>query len=82
MLGAATFVACCRPIPEIGPISESACFWGLSRHSCSTPAHHSKRALRFSISTFLIGWLGPKRPFGAPRMGLKKGVLKRAKFAA
>ena len=32
---------------------------GLSRRSCSTPAHHSKRALRFSISTFLIGCLGP-----------------------
>jgi hypothetical protein len=48
-----------RPNSDIEPISESACFWVLSRRSCSTPAHHSKRAFRFSISTFLIGCLGP-----------------------
>jgi len=48
-----------RPKPVIGPIFESACCGRISRCSCLTLAHHSKRAFRLCTSTFRIGCVGP-----------------------
>ena len=48
-----------RPRADIGPFSESARSWGMSRCSCPVRAHHSKRSFRFFTSTFLTGCLGP-----------------------
>ena len=49
-----------RPRRDIGPISESACCWRLSRRSDPTLAHHSKRPFPFCTSTFRIGCPGAR----------------------